>query len=95
MALSADGARPILARQAGNRCFPPPVSWPRIAAVIPAHNEAEIIATTIRSLTTQNYPGELGIVLVDDLSDDGTDDFARAVAAEGTRPIVVLRGTEL
>ena len=75
--------------------FPPPATWPRIAAVIPARNEAEIIATTIRSLTAQDYPGELGIVLVDDNSDDGTGDLARAAAAESVWPVVVLRGAEL
>ena len=75
--------------------FAPPANWPRIAAVIPARNEAAIIATTVRSLATQDYPGELGIVLVDDISDDGTGDLARAAAAEGARPIVVLRGAEL
>lgn len=75
--------------------FPPLANWPRIAAVIPARNEAEIIGTTIRSLNAQDYPGELGIVLVDDNSDDGTGDLARAAAAGGARPVVVLRGAEL
>ncbi len=75
--------------------FPPPANWPRIAAVIPARNEAPIIATTIGSIAAQDYPGDLGIVLVDDNSDDGTGDLARVAVAEATRPIVVLRGTEL
>ncbi len=75
--------------------FPPPANWPRIAAVIPARNEAESIGTAIRSLTAQDYPGEFGIVIVDDDSDDGTGDLARAAAAAGIRPVVVLRGAEL
>lgn len=74
--------------------FPPPTNWPRIAAVIPARNEAEIIGITIRSLTAQDYSGEFGIVVVDDDSDDGTSDLARAAAAESRRPVVVLRGAE-
>jgi hopene-associated glycosyltransferase HpnB len=75
--------------------FPQPADWPRIAAVIPARNEAGSIGMAIRSLTAQDYPGEFGIVIVDDDSDDGTGDLARAAATEGVRPVVVLRGTEL
>ena len=54
---------------------------PRVAAVtavIPARNEAECIAESIGSLARQDYPGAFSIVLVDDDSDDGTADVARA-----------------
>jgi hopene-associated glycosyltransferase HpnB len=55
--------------------------WPRVAAVIPARNEADCIADSIGSLARQDYPGEFAIVLVDDDSDDGTADTARRAAA--------------
>ena len=52
----------------------------RVTVVIPARNEADGIARTVRSLLTQNHPGPLTIVLVDDHSTDGTADLARAAA---------------
>ena len=57
-----------------------PVSHARVVAVIPARNEASGIAATIGSLLRQDQPGDLGIVLVDDHSSDGTADLARAAA---------------
>jgi hopene-associated glycosyltransferase HpnB len=59
----------------------PPRAWPRVTAVIPARDEVETIGTTIRSLLTQDYPGEFTVILVDDESRDGTADAARAAAA--------------
>ncbi len=55
--------------------------WPRIVAVIPARNEAELIGTTVSSLLSQRYAGSLSIVVVDDHSDDGTAQVARDAAA--------------
>ena len=67
-----------------------PPRWPRVAAVVPARNEAECIAESIRSLVRQDYPGELAIVVVDDDSDDGTADVARRAAAGAGRPVEVM-----
>jgi hopene-associated glycosyltransferase HpnB len=52
----------------------------RVAAVIPARNEAPIVSQAIASLAAQQYPGEFSIVLVDDHSSDGTAAQARAAA---------------
>ncbi len=46
--------------------------WPRVVAIIPARNEAELVATTVGSLLAQRYQGELSIIVVDDHSEDGT-----------------------
>jgi hopene-associated glycosyltransferase HpnB len=59
----------------------PPPAWPRIAAVVPARNEAEGIAACIGSLLRQDYPGGWSVILVDDGSDDGTAGIAHAAAA--------------
>ncbi len=59
----------------------PPRSWPRVAAVVPARNEAETIGATIGSLMRQDYPGAWTIILVDDDSDDGTAEAAQRAAA--------------
>ncbi|NER99330.1 MAG: glycosyltransferase, partial [Symploca sp. SIO1B1] len=46
--------------------------WPRVCAVIPARNEAQLLPITLRSLFSQDYPGSLSVILVDDHSTDGT-----------------------
>jgi hopene-associated glycosyltransferase HpnB len=67
--------RPLLLPKA-----PPPARWPRVAAVVPARNEAGFINAALASLLAQDYQGEFAVVLVDDHSDDGTAAFARAAA---------------
>ena len=59
-----------------------PREWPAVVAVVPARNEAENVAQTIRALLQQDYPGQLSIVLVDDHSEDGTAEVARQAARE-------------
>jgi hopene-associated glycosyltransferase HpnB len=56
---------------------PDPVRWPTVIAVVPARNEADVIARSIGSLLDQDYPGGLEIVLIDDQSNDGTAEVAR------------------
>jgi hopene-associated glycosyltransferase HpnB len=58
-----------------------PKSWPAVAAVIPARDEAESVGKTIASLLRQDYPGDFTVILVDDQSRDATSDVARAAAA--------------
>jgi hopene-associated glycosyltransferase HpnB len=55
----------------------PPDSRPRVAAVLPARNEAETIERSVRSLVAQDYDGEFHIVVVDDHSEDATAGLAR------------------
>ena len=69
---------------------PVPARWPRIAAVVPARNEAEFVGTALRSLLSQDYPGELSVVLVDDHSTDGTSERGLAVLeVTANGPVVV------
>src|SRR4051794_10893818 len=53
----------------------------RVAAVIPARDEAEVIGRAVASLLAQRYPGALDIVVVDDHSTDGTAEIAQAAAS--------------
>jgi cellulose synthase/poly-beta-1,6-N-acetylglucosamine synthase-like glycosyltransferase len=46
--------------------------WPSVTAVIPARDEAEILPVSLPTLLSQDYPGQLLIMLVDDQSTDGT-----------------------
>ena len=54
--------------------------WPRVVAVIPARDEADLIGETIASALGQRYQGSLSVYLVDDRSSDGTADVARGSA---------------
>jgi hopene-associated glycosyltransferase HpnB len=72
-------------------------AWPRVTAVIPARDEADMIGTTLAGLFAQDYPGALSIVLVDDNSTDGTAEVAReaAAAAGASDRLTVLAGAAL
>jgi hopene-associated glycosyltransferase HpnB len=79
-----------LARERDDReDFSDPESWPLVTAVVPARNEAEGIATCVKSLLAQDYPGTFSIVVVDDRSDDGTAAIVRAL---GDPRVTVLEG---
>jgi hopene-associated glycosyltransferase HpnB len=68
-------------------------AWPRVAAVVPARNEAECIGESIGSLLAQDYRGGWTVILVDDDSNDGTADIARRVAnADARLRVVTSRG---
>jgi hopene-associated glycosyltransferase HpnB len=56
-----------------------PLNWPSVVAVVPARNEADVIQRSVGSLLAQDYPGDFRVLLVDDQSDDGTSDLARAL----------------
>ncbi|HEX2553057.1 MAG TPA: glycosyltransferase [Microvirga sp.] len=72
-------------------------TWPAVVAVMPARNEAAVIARSVASVVTQDYPGPLAVILVDDHSTDGTADIARAAAQAAGRPerLAVLRSRPL
>jgi hopene-associated glycosyltransferase HpnB len=74
-----------------------PETWPTVAAVVPARDEADVIARSVGSLLDQDYPGAFHVVLVDDGSSDGTAEAARAEAARLGRAdrLTVLTGMDL
>ena len=59
-----------------------PANWPSVVAVVPARNEADVIARSVGSLLAQDYPGAFQLVLVDDNSEDGTGKVAAEAAAK-------------
>ena len=75
----------------------PPAEWPLVVAVVPARNEADVIAKSLSSLLSQDYPRPLRVILVDDQSDDGTTATARAAAeAVGANErLIVVQGEPL
>jgi hopene-associated glycosyltransferase HpnB len=70
-----------LARETDMAAMAEPAAWPVVIAVVPARDEAEVIAQAIGSVLAQDYPGDFHIVLVDDGSSDGTAQIARDRAA--------------
>ena len=56
-----------------------------LTCIIPAYNEAESIEDTVRSVLAQSDPPEV-VLVVDDGSDDGTGELARAAGATVIRP---------
>lgn len=84
------------ARQRDDRgaAAPPPASWPGVVAVVPARDEADVIARAVAGLLRQDYPGPFRVVLVDDGSSDGTAAVARQAAAATPRPerLVLIGG---
>jgi glycosyltransferase involved in cell wall biosynthesis len=86
-----------LADQTDQGDVPEPADWPEVAVVVPARDEADVIARSIGSLLAQDYPGPFAVFLVDDSSSDGTADAARAAAqALGrTERLEVITGREL
>ncbi|MEI9889648.1 MAG: glycosyltransferase [Caulobacteraceae bacterium] len=74
-----------------------PAAWPRVVAVVPARDEADVIARSIGSLLAQDYPGDLRVILVDDSSSDGTAAGAReeAVRQGRTEHLEILSGEPL
>ncbi len=66
----------------------------RIAAVIPARDEAGVIARSVQSLLRQTGISPLNIFVVDDNSSDGTAEIARSVAPDDDR-LTVITGKPL
>jgi 1,2-diacylglycerol 3-beta-glucosyltransferase len=58
----------------------------RLCVVVPAHDEAELIARCVSSLRAQTYPSALYEVVV--VADNCTDDTAAIAAGEGARVMV-------
>jgi hopene-associated glycosyltransferase HpnB len=73
-----------------------PATWPGVAAVVPARNEADSLPETLPALLAQDYPGKFRVFLVDDNSDDGTGAVAAELGEKAGRdggvPLTVVTG---
>jgi hopene-associated glycosyltransferase HpnB len=74
--------------------LPGPKIWPAVTAVIPARDEAALIATCLRSILGQDYPGRLDAIVVDDNSHDETGSIATQAASSvgASERLTVLQG---
>ncbi len=68
--------------------------WPEVVAVVPARDEAAHVGRAVASLLAQHYRGRFRVIVVDDGSEDGTAEAARAGArpGQGERLAVVAAG---
>ncbi|MGW8764096.1 glycosyltransferase [Streptomyces sp. NPDC055815] len=65
--------------------------WPRVAVVVPARDEAEVLPMSLPSLLVQDYPGAAEVFLVDDGSTDGTGKLAVELSERyGGLPLTVV-----
>ena len=67
----------------------PLMSAPRIAVIVPARDEADVIGLAIRSLLEQDYPGWVQIFVVDDHSSDETANVARRAAGDKAEQVTI------
>ncbi|MEU2234392.1 glycosyltransferase [Streptomyces vietnamensis] len=68
-----------------------PEPWPRVAVVVPARDEAEVLPMSLPSLLVQDYPGTAEVFLVDDGSTDGTGKLAVELSGRyGGLPLTVV-----
>ena len=72
-------------------------SWPSVVAIVPARDEADVIARSVGSLLRQDYKGRFSVVVVDDQSNDGTAAAASAAAtaAGAGERLLVVAGTSI
>ncbi|MDB5468418.1 MAG: glycosyl transferase family 2 [Phenylobacterium sp.] len=70
-----------LARPRDAAAVTPPRTWPPVAVIVPARDEADVIAAAVASLLQQDYPGDVRVMVVDDDSTDDTAAIARDAAA--------------
>jgi hopene-associated glycosyltransferase HpnB len=75
----------------------PPGQLPTVTVIIPARNEADMLPGCLPSLLTQDYSGQLRVIVVDDDSSDGTAKIATGLgkAAEADLAAAELPAPEL
>jgi chlorobactene glucosyltransferase len=66
---------------------------PLVSVIVPARNERIHIEGCLRAALATNHPS-LEVIVIDDHSDDGTGDLARAIAADDSR-VRVLENPQL
>jgi len=73
---------------------PNPPSWPAVAVLVPARNEADSLPSTLPALLDQEYPGDIRVIVVDDRSTDRTAAVARSLDS-GSGRLTVVSGKPL
>ena len=77
------------------QAVPEPACAPAVAVIVPARNEADVIAQSIQSLRAQTYTGKLHIFVVDDQSSDATAAVARRAGEGEGAPLTLVSSSPL
>jgi len=80
---------------AANEPKVPLISSPRVAVVVPARNEAEVVGQAVRSLLEQDYSGQVLIFVVDDHSSDETANVSRRAASDKAEQLTISLASSL
>lgn len=64
---------------------------PDVCVLVACYNEQDNIADTLESLSSQDYPGRMEVVVIDDGSTDGSLAIAQAIAARPHRAGLSIR----
>ncbi len=75
-------------RDESNACEEPGGGWPGVSVLIPAFNEANVIATSVRAALAVDYPA-LEVLVLDDGSTDDTETAALRAAGSDSRCRVI------
>lgn len=63
-----------------------PTNLPRVSVIVPIRNEADFIERCLRSILANDYPRDrMEVLVVDGMSEDGTRDIVRRLAAGDVR----------
>jgi hopene-associated glycosyltransferase HpnB len=65
----------------------------KVTVIIPARNEAANVHASLTSLLSQDYPGDLSVILIDDNSTDETAEIASSLAID--KRLKIVRGAPL
>lgn len=72
-----------------NRAHPAPAEHPPVSVIMPILNEERHLRDAVASVLSQDYPGELEVVLAIGPSEDATLEVAEALAAQDDRVVIV------
>ena len=76
-------------RAAARRPLAPPGAAPAVSLVMPVRNEERHLAEAVRAVLSQDYPGDLELVLAVGPSHDQSDEISKRLAAADSRITVV------
>jgi cellulose synthase/poly-beta-1,6-N-acetylglucosamine synthase-like glycosyltransferase len=66
--------------------LPPDAPWPAVSILVPARNEAKVIARTLEALCALDYPHDaMEIIVINDGSTDGTGEIVERLARRDQR----------
>ena len=72
-----------------------PQAWPLLVLVIPARNEAQVIATTVATALSRRYPGDVRVLIMNDASSDGTAEVVDRLASADPRVRTCHRSVDI